>query len=102
MKQQTTITFKITNKETESFKKYLKDVASTQLLTPAEELILGQKASTGDQAAIDELVRRNLRFVISVAKQYANSNNPIEDLVNEGNIGLILAASKFDLINHVY
>lgn len=94
--KQISISNRITNRDTESFKKYLKDVASIELLTPAEELICAEKASKGDQEAIDEMVSRNLRFVISVAKQYANSSNRIEDLVNEGNIGLIMAVKHFD------
>lgn len=93
--KQISIGNRITNRETESFKKYLKDVASIELLTPAEELICAEKASKGDQDAINEMIHRNLRFVISVAKQYANSNNRIEDLVNEGNIGLIMAVQHF-------
>jgi RNA polymerase primary sigma factor len=93
--KQLTITNRLTNRETESFKLYLKDIAEIDILTPAEESICAMKASRGDKAAKDELIRRNLRFVVSVAKQYATSNNPLEDLVNEGNIGLIIAADKF-------
>lgn len=93
--KQISISSRITSRETESFKKYLKDVAMIELMTPQEEYACAEKASKGDQAAIDEMVRRNLRFVISVAKQYANDNNKIEDLVNEGNIGLILAVKHF-------
>lgn len=85
----------ITLKDTESFKKYLRDVSAIELLTPAQELICAEKASNGDQEAINELVVKNLRFVISIAKQYTNYNNKIEDLVNEGNIGLIMAVHRF-------
>lgn len=86
---------KITSRETDSFKQYLKDVSDIPLLTPEEEMLCTRKASKGDKTAGDQLVRANLRFVISVAKQYANSSNPIEDLVNEGNIGLMIAVEKF-------
>lgn len=93
--KQLTITSKFTNRETESFNLYLKDIYSLDILTPEEETVLAIKANNGDKEAKDELVRRNLRFVVSVAKQYANANNPLGDLVNEGNIGLIIAAGKF-------
>lgn len=93
--KQFTITNRITNRETESFNLYLKDINSIDVLTPAEETALAIKSNNGDKDAKDELVRRNLRFVISVAKQYANASNPLPDLVNEGNIGLIIAADKF-------
>jgi len=90
------ISSKVTNRENVSFNQYLKDIASIEVLTPQQETILAEKASKGDKKAIDELVRRNLRFVVSVAKQYATPQNPLEDLVNEGNIGLIIAAEKFN------
>jgi RNA polymerase primary sigma factor len=90
------INSKVTNRETLSFNQYLKDIASINVLTPQQEAILAEKASKGDKKAVDELVRRNLRFVVSVAKQYATPQNPLEDLVNEGNIGLIIAAEKFN------
>jgi len=90
------INSKVTNRENLSFNQYLKDIASIEVLTPQQETILAEKASKGDKKAIDELVRRNLRFVVSVAKQYATPQNPLEDLVNEGNIGLIIAAEKFN------
>lgn len=93
--RQLTITTRLTNRETDSFNQYLKDIAEIDKLTVAEELVLTQRTSLGDKEAIDELVRRNLRFVVSVAKQYITSTAPLEDLVNEGNIGLILAAEKF-------
>lgn len=91
-----TIHNRITSRETDSFKRYLKDVSEIPLFTPEEELICTQKASKGDEEAIKELINRNLRFVISVAKQYVNSNNTLEDLVNEGNLGLIMAVEHFD------
>lgn len=90
------ITQKITSKGTDSFIQYLKDVSKIPVFTPEEELICAQKASMGDEEAINELVRHNLRFVISVAKQYEQKDNPLEDLVNEGNVGLIMAARRFN------
>ncbi len=94
--KQIKITSRLTNRETESFNLYLKDINDLSLLTIPEENALAAKACQGDQKAKDELICRNLRFVVSVAKQYATQNNPIEDLINEGNIGLILAIEKFD------
>ena len=93
--KQFVITSKLTNRANSSFNQYLKEVSEIDVLTPQEEAIYTEKASMGDQEAINELVRRNLRFVISVAKQYATPQNPLEDLVNEGNIGLIMAAERF-------
>ena len=93
--KQLVITNRITSRETESFNLYLKDIYSLEVLTPSEETALAIRVNAGDIKAKDELIRRNLRFVITVAKQYANSSNPLEDLVNEGNIGLIMAAEKF-------
>lgn len=94
--KQLTISAKVTNRENQSFVQYLREVSEIKVLTPAEEIQLTLKTATGDKAAIDELVRRNLRFVVSVAKQYATPQNPLEDLVNEGNIGLMIAAERFD------
>lgn len=93
--KQFVITTKVTNRESHSFNQYLKDVSNIEVFSSGEEAICAKKASLGDKQAIDELVRRNLRFVVSVAKQYATPQNPLEDLVNEGNIGLIIAAEKF-------
>lgn len=91
------ITEALTLRETHSFKQYLKEVANIPLFaTIEEEVECSHRASKGDQRAINELVNRNLRFVISVAKQYVKSGVTLEDLVNEGNIGLIDAASKYD------
>jgi RNA polymerase primary sigma factor len=91
------ITEKITTRETDSFKQYLKDISNIEpFKTPEDELICARKAVNGDKKAMDELVKRNLRFVVSVAKQYKNEYNSLEDLVNEGNLGLIKAAQKFD------
>lgn len=93
--KQLVITSRLTNRETESFQLYLKEIAQIPVFTPEEENECAVKASNGDEKARQELVRRNLRFVISVAKQYATANNPVEDLVNEGNVGLIIASQKF-------
>lgn len=93
--KQFVITNKVTNRDTDSFKQYLKEISSIPLLTKEEELVLLERASNNDRAAINELARRNLRFVVSVAKQYATPLNPLNDLVNEGNVGLIKAAEKF-------
>ena len=76
---------------------YLREIRRIPLLTAAEETALAQRAQRGDQAALDELVRRNLRFVVSIAKHYANSGVPFEDLINEGNMGLIRAANRYDV-----
>lgn len=95
--KQLVISNRLTNRETQSFNQYLKEIAEIDVFTPEEELLCAEKASLGDKESIDELVRRNLRFVVSVAKQYANIQNPLEDLVNEGNIGLMIAAEKFKL-----
>jgi RNA polymerase primary sigma factor len=94
--KQLTITTKLTNRENLSFVQYLREVSEIKVLTPEEEIVLTKKASKGDKQAIEELVKRNLRFVVSVAKQYATPQNPVEDLVNEGNIGLMIAAERFD------
>lgn len=90
-----TITNRVTNRDSTSFNQYLKDIYNIGIMTPAEEIICAKKANEGDTAAREELIIRNLRFVVSVAKQYATAANPVEDLVNEGNIGLTIAADKF-------
>jgi RNA polymerase primary sigma factor len=86
----------ITSREHESFKKYLKDISKINGFTPEEERICAKKASLGDLKAREELVKRNLRFVVTVAKQYVTPSSPLEDLVNEGNLGLIMAAERFN------
>lgn len=86
----------ITNRSAISFNKYLFDVSQIEMITPQEEFELAGKIREGDQRALDKLVQSNLRFVISVAKQYQNFGVNLQDLVNEGNIGLIKAAQKFD------
>jgi len=90
------ITERITKRETGAFKKYLQEVSEIPTLTPDEEYELALRAQGGDEVARNELVSRNLRFVISVAKQYANNKVGLEDLINEGNCGLIEASKRFD------
>jgi RNA polymerase primary sigma factor len=90
------ITSRFTNIQSESFKKYLSEISEISAFTPDEELECSIKAANGDRKAINELIKRNLRFVVSVAKQYETSNVLLEDLVNEGNIGLITAAEKYN------
>lgn len=89
------ITERFTKRETGSFKQYLNEIADIEMFTPAEEAECSLRAENGDKKAIDELVKRNLRFVVSVAKQYEAANAPLEDLVNEGNLGLIMAAQQY-------
>ena len=90
------ITQSITTKETESFNKYLRDVSGLDMINPETEIELAKRIKAGDIKAQDQLVKANLRFVISVAKQYVGRGLDIEDLVSEGNLGLIKAAQKFD------
>ncbi len=89
------ITNRITNRESNSFRQYLTEIADIEMFKGEEEAECSLRAMGGDKEAIDELVRRNLRFVVSVAKQYQAPNTTLEDLVNEGNIGLIMAAEKY-------
>ena len=93
--KQLVITARVTRRESDSFQIYLKEIAQIPVFTPEEEAACALKASLGDEKAKEELINRNLRFVVSVAKQYAIAANPLEDLVNEGNIGLMKAAEKF-------
>lgn len=90
------ISQKLTDRNDETFKQYLSEISQIKPFDLNEENICARKAFSGDKKALDELVKRNLRFVISVAKQYSNENIPLQDLVNEGNIGLMIAAKKFD------
>lgn len=87
---------RITSRENSSFVQYMKEVSEIPMLTPTQEAELAERAVNGDEAAARQLVRSNLRFVISVAKNYATDKIMLEDLVNEGNIGLIKAVEKFD------
>lgn len=95
MKRKFTIEKKITNVENDSFKKYLREVSNIDRITPEEEIELTKKSCLGDKKSIEKLINSNLRFVISVAKKYESAENKLEDLINEGNIGLIMAAHKF-------
>lgn len=94
--RQLKITQSITNRDSASLEKYLQDIAKESMITPDEEPRLARRIRDGDQAALDKLVRANLRFVVSVAKQYQNQGLSLLDLINEGNLGLIKAAKKFD------
>ncbi len=86
----------ITTRENQSLEKYFQDVNRLEMITADEEAVLSIRIQEGDQVALDKMVRANLRFVVSVAKQYQNRNLTLNDLINEGNIGLIRAAEKFD------
>ncbi len=94
--RQLKITKSITNRETASLDKYLQDIGKEELITADEEVSLAQKVHQGDQMALEKLVKANLRFVVSVAKQYQNQGLSLPDLINEGNLGLIKAAKRFD------
>lgn len=94
--RQLKITKSITNRETASLDKYLQDIGKEELITADEEVQLAQKVKQGDQQALEKLVKANLRFVVSVAKQYQNQGLSLPDLINEGNLGLIKAARRFD------
>lgn len=94
--RQLKITHSITNRDIKSLDKYLQDICSEELLTPDEEVKLAQQIKNGDQEALERLTKANLRFVVSVAKQYQNQGLSLPDLINEGNLGLIKAAEKFD------
>src|SRR5246500_6046136 len=86
----------ITNRDSASLDKYLADISRHELITAEEEAILAQKIRAGDEAALERLTVANLRFVVSVAKQYQNNGLTLPDLINEGNLGLIKAAKRFD------
>ena len=94
--RQLKITKSITNRESASLDKYLQEIGRKDLITVDEEVELAQKIKQGDQAALDKLVSANLRFVVSVAKQYQNQGLSLPDLIDEGNLGLIKAAQKLD------
>ena len=94
--RQLKITKSITNRESASLDKYLQEIGREELVTPEEEVELAQRIRKGDQEALEKLTRANLRFVVSVAKQYQNQGLSLPDLINEGNLGLIKAAEKFD------
>ena len=94
--RQLKITKSITNRESASLDKYLQEIGREELVSPGEEVELAQRIRKGDQEALEKLTRANLRFVVSVAKQYQNQGLSLPDLINEGNLGLIKAAEKFD------
>ena len=94
--RQLKITKSITNRESESLEKYLQEIGREELLSTDEEVELAQRIRKGDRKALDRLTKANLRFVVSVAKQYQNQGMSLPDLINEGNLGLIKAAEKFD------
>jgi RNA polymerase primary sigma factor len=94
--RQLKITKSITNRDSESLEKYLSEIAKEEMITVEEEVQLAQRIKKGDQGALERLVKANLRFVVSVAKQYQHQGLSLPDLINEGNVGLIKAAQKFD------
>ena len=94
--RQLKITKSITNRESQSLEKYLQEIGKVDLLTPEEEVELAKRIKQGDEIALEKLTKANLRFVVSVAKQYQNQGLSLSDLINEGNLGLIKAAQRFD------
>ncbi len=94
--RQLKISKQITNRESQSLDKYLQEIGKVDLLTPDEEVDLAKRIREGDQLALEKLTKANLRFVVSVAKQYQNQGLTLGDLINEGNLGLIKAAQRFD------
>ena len=94
--RQLKITKQVTNRETASLDKYLQEIGKVDLITAEEEVELAQRIKAGDQVALEKLTKANLRFVVSVAKQYQNQGLTLPDLINEGNLGLIKAAQRFD------
>ncbi|MBT8253797.1 MAG: RNA polymerase sigma factor RpoD/SigA [Flavobacteriaceae bacterium] len=94
--RQLKITKQVTNRESKSLEKYLQDISKLPMIAADEEVELAQRIKQGDQKALDKLVKANLRFVVSVAKQYQNQGLKLGDLINEGNAGLVKAAKRFD------
>jgi len=94
--RQLKISISITNRESQSVEKYLQEIGRVELITAEEEVELAKRIKKGDQIALEKLVNANLRFVVSVAKQYQNQGLTLNDLINEGNVGLVKAAQKFD------
>ena len=94
--RQLKIDTQITNLDSQAVEKYLQEISKISMITPEEETTLAQKIHMGDQRALEKLVKANLRFVVSVAKQYQHQGLSLSDLINEGNLGLIKAAQRFD------
>src|ERR1700710_145368 len=94
--RQLKIATQITNRDSQAVEKYLQEISKIPLLTPEEETVLAQRIKMGDQKALERLTTGNLRFVVSVAKQYQHQGLSLSDLINEGNLGLIKAAQRFD------
>ena len=94
--RQLKISKSITNRDTASLDKYLADIGKEEMITPEEEVELARRIKNGDEVALEKLAKANLRFVVSVAKQYQNQGLSLPDLINEGNVGLIKAARRFD------
>jgi len=94
--RQLKITKQVTNRDTPSLDKYLQEIGRLELISPEEEVVLARKIRTGDSESLAKLVKANLRFVVSVAKQYQNQGMGLPDLINEGNLGLMKAAQRFD------
>lgn len=94
--RQLKISKQVTNRDTAALDKYLLEIGKVELITPEEETELAQKIHTGDILALNRLINANLRFVVSVSKQYQNQGLTLSDLINEGNLGLIIAAKRFD------
>src|SRR5664279_4253557 len=94
--RQLKITKQVTNRDTPSLDKYLQEIGRVDLISPEEEVILARRIKTGETEALRKLVKANLRFVVSVAKQYQNKGMSLPDLINEGNLGLMKAAQRFD------
>ena len=94
--RQLKISQKVTNRDTPGLDKYLQDISKVDMITPDEEVELAKRIQTGDMEALERLAKANLRFVVSVAKQYQNRGLSLQDLINEGNLGLLKAAKRFD------
>src|ERR1700761_3399445 len=94
--RQLKIATQITNRDSQAVEKYLQEISKIPMITPEEETVLAQRIKMGDQKALDKLTKANLRFVVSVAKQYQNQGLSLSDLITEGNLGLIKSAQRFD------
>ena len=94
--RQLKINKQFTNRENKSLDKYLNEISKVEMITPTEEVELAKRIKDGDQVALEKLTKANLRFVVSVAKQYQNQGLSLPDLINEGNLGLIKASKRFD------